>query len=452
MWVRKNVIALGLAAWSAMTALSGTAGRLLTLGAYRIGVGVGESSATPAAYSLLTDYFPERLRATALSLYAGGLYVGQGLGLFVGGWILDRWSAAFPGGEGWFGLRGWQAAFFVVGLPGLLLAVWVWTLREPVRGANEQGVGAGQNTDRPLRALLGELASVLPPFTLGSLRAGGASAVQLWGNVALGLALVLLAALLVRAVGAPEQWFALALGVYATLSWAQGLALRDPPSFALLFRCRALAYTILGVSASSFVTYAFMFWTAPLLLRKHGITPTEAGFFMLVANVAGGLLGVTLGGVTSDRLKRRTPNGRLYLITAAMVAHIPAGLLLLLTLSLPVAYAAVIAFNVASTAWVGSATAIVHELVLPRMRALGAAVLLLMYTFVGLALGPFAVGRLSDLFTAGGSTPGAALQSALTLGMIPLGLALLMLALATRHLPAAESTRLARARAAGEPC
>jgi len=136
-WIRKNVIALGVALWSLMTALSGTARSVLALSAYRIGVGVGESSATPAAYSMLTDYFPPRLRATALSLYAGGLYVGQGVGLFLGGFVLDRWDDFFPGGIGWWGLRGWQVAFFVVGFPGLAVSLWVWRLREPVRGVQE---------------------------------------------------------------------------------------------------------------------------------------------------------------------------------------------------------------------------------------------------------------------------------------------------------------------------
>ena len=125
-WIRKNVIAIGLAVWSLMTALSGTARSAFSLGSYRVGVGVGESSATPAAYAMLSDYFPERLRATALSLYAGGLYVGQGLGAFIGGTVLDQWDVAFPDGHGWFGLRGWQAAFFIVGFPGLLLAVWLF--------------------------------------------------------------------------------------------------------------------------------------------------------------------------------------------------------------------------------------------------------------------------------------------------------------------------------------
>ena len=448
-WIRKKVIAMGLALWSVMTALSGTARSALTLGAYRIGVGVGESSATPAAYAMLTDYFPPRLRATALSLYAGGLYVGQGLGLFLGGFVLDRWDQVFPGGIGWWGLRGWQAAFFLVGLPGLALACWVWTLREPVRGAQE-GLPPGEIEERPGRMLLEELGTVIPPFTFRSLRRAGASSRQIGANLLGALLLALAATGMLVWVGAPEQWVALAIGLYATFSWAQGLSLRDPPTFAMLFKSAALRHTVLGVSAASFVTYAFMFWTAPFLLRTHDVSATEVGFSLLVANVVGAAFGVTGGGMISDRLKQRFPGGRAALILVVMVLHIPAALLLLTTSSLHVAYAAVVAFYLVNTAWVGSATAIVTELVLPRMRAIASAVLLLMYTFVGLALGPFAVGRVSDLLVASGSSGGDSLRYALLLAVLPLALCVIFLAMAIRSIPAAEASVADRARAAGE--
>jgi MFS family permease len=136
-WVRKSLIAIGLAFWSAMTALSGTARSFPVLGAYRIGVGVGEASATPAAFSMLVDWFPARLRATALSVYSSGVYIGAGIGIFLGGWIVDAWRNAFPDGTAPLGLRGWHVAYFAVGLPGILLAIWVATLREPRRGQSE---------------------------------------------------------------------------------------------------------------------------------------------------------------------------------------------------------------------------------------------------------------------------------------------------------------------------
>ena len=93
-WNRKNLISIGLAFWSFMTFLSGTAKSFLALSVYRFGVGIGESSASPSAYSLLADYFSPKVRATVISIYASGLYIGSGIGIFIGGLIVDNWNNA----------------------------------------------------------------------------------------------------------------------------------------------------------------------------------------------------------------------------------------------------------------------------------------------------------------------------------------------------------------------
>ncbi len=93
--------------------------------------------------------------------------------------------------------------------------------------------------------------------------------------------------------------------------------------------------------------------------------------------------------------------------------------------------------------WSGAAVSTIQDLVLPRMRAIASAAYLLMVTFVGLALGPYAVGRLSGAL--------GSLRGALLYGLLANGVALLFGALATRHLPRDESSQLDRARAAGEP-
>src|SRR6266404_3051571 len=131
-WDRRRLISIGLSAWSVMTAVSALARNFGQLSAARFGVGIGEASATPAAYSILSDYFPASQRASVIAIYSGGIYIGAGLGLGIGGLIVNRWDAAFAGQVAPFGLRGWQVAFLAVGLPGLLLASWVRTLREPV--------------------------------------------------------------------------------------------------------------------------------------------------------------------------------------------------------------------------------------------------------------------------------------------------------------------------------
>src|SRR5829696_7235469 len=122
-WYRGRLMAIGLAVWSSMTAFSGFANSFAMLATARIGVGIGEASASPAAYSMISDSFPKERRATALSIYSAGLYIGGALSLPIGGFASSRWNAAWPGGGGApFGLVGWQAAFLAVGLPGLLLA------------------------------------------------------------------------------------------------------------------------------------------------------------------------------------------------------------------------------------------------------------------------------------------------------------------------------------------
>src|SRR5664280_2218560 len=128
-WDRRRLIAWGTAFWSLMTVLSGLARGFGPLAFARLGVGAGEASAAPAAYSLLSDWFPRERRGAVLGFFSSGIFIGAGLGLGIGGLIVDRWDAAFPAGAAPLGLHGWQAAFLVVGLPGLLLALWVRTPR-----------------------------------------------------------------------------------------------------------------------------------------------------------------------------------------------------------------------------------------------------------------------------------------------------------------------------------
>jgi predicted MFS family arabinose efflux permease len=121
---RRNLIALALAVWSGMTAISGFAQNFWHLLLARIGVGVGEAGCSPPAHSMLADYFPANRRATALGVYSLGIPIGILFGFLAGGWINEFF--------------GWRVAFFVVGVPGLLLALVVrFTMREPPRGMAE---------------------------------------------------------------------------------------------------------------------------------------------------------------------------------------------------------------------------------------------------------------------------------------------------------------------------
>ena len=175
-----------------MTAASGFAKNYFTLSLARMGVGVGEATASPTAYSLISDYFPSRQRGTALAIYSSGLYLGGGVSLLIGAKISKVWDAAYPGG-GWSGLVGWQAAFLAVGLPGLLVALWVATLREPPRPAAEAGAR------HPLRDFLSDLSMLLPPFTL--LHAARRGAMAVVANLAVAVAMIAGAVLMIGMTG-----------------------------------------------------------------------------------------------------------------------------------------------------------------------------------------------------------------------------------------------------------
>jgi MFS family permease len=123
-WNRVNIVSISLAVWSAFTALSGLAQNVLHLGLARIGVGVGEAGGSPPSHSIISDYFPKEQRSTALSIYSLGIPFGQMLGFLAGGWVLQNF--------------GWRNAFFLVGIPGILLAIVLkMTVKEPVRGAQD---------------------------------------------------------------------------------------------------------------------------------------------------------------------------------------------------------------------------------------------------------------------------------------------------------------------------
>jgi MFS family permease len=120
-WPRTRLLTLGLTTWSAMTAASGLAGNFTQLGLARIGVGVGEATAGPCGYSLLSDYFPARRRATAIAIFSAGIYLGGGVALSIGTGLAHAWDHAFAARVAPFGLAGWQAAFLGLGLPGLVM-------------------------------------------------------------------------------------------------------------------------------------------------------------------------------------------------------------------------------------------------------------------------------------------------------------------------------------------
>ena len=131
---RRNIIAAGIAVWSLMTAVCGLAKNFGQLFLARVGVGVGEAALSPAAYSMIADSFPEERLGRALGVYSSAIYAGAGIALLAGGAVAGAVAALPPVHLPLLGpLYAWQLVFFIVGLPGLAVAAWAATLREPPR-------------------------------------------------------------------------------------------------------------------------------------------------------------------------------------------------------------------------------------------------------------------------------------------------------------------------------
>lgn len=444
-WNRRSLISIGLSFWSLMTAMSGLARSFSVLAACRIGVGIGEASASPAAYSLLFDYFSPKRRATVIAIYAAGVYIGAGIGIFLGGYILDWWTATYPVDPP-FGLKGWQVAFMMVGLPGIVMALWVRTLREPTRGISEGLVTAEHPA--PFQLLAGELMAVIPPLNLYglsqyrrplivNLMAACAFALVAWGLIAL--------------TDSTAQWVTTAIGAYVSFSWAQSLKLRDPVTFSMMFHSRSFVYTMIAFPLTAFVGYGAGFWVPPLLMRLHDVTATEIGLYVGLGAAAGGLLGITLGGLLADHLKQRFPSGRLVLGYISILGTVPLLLLLLYTESLAFAFWLNFLLTIPASCAGGVPPSTASDLVLPRMRAVAGAYYILMNTFIGLALGPYVMGELSDVFHAGGMSEAESLRTAIAVSLVVFIPAVALLLMAQRHLARDETTRLERARQLGEP-
>ncbi len=131
---RRNVLSIAVAVWSGMTVLCGMAVNFGLLFAARVGTAIGEAGGSPPSHSLISDYFPKSRRGTAFAIFALGVPFGTAMGNYIGGWVNQHY--------------GWRQTFFVLGLPGLLIALLVrFTVIEPPRGLGDNVIR--QTSDPP---------------------------------------------------------------------------------------------------------------------------------------------------------------------------------------------------------------------------------------------------------------------------------------------------------------
>jgi MFS family permease len=442
-WHRVRLLTIGLTIWSAMTALSGFAKSSLHLSVARMGVGIGEATASPSAYSLISDMFPKHMRGTALSIYSAGLYFGGGISLMIGGFIVQGWNEAYPSG-GPLGIVGWQAAFLAVGIPGLLLALIVSTLREPVRGLID-GLPT-PTSPAPFKGFREELGAIIPPFTFFAAAKRGPRAAMI--NLAAAAAAALAAYLLAAATGSTLQWACVAFGYYAVFSWATSLRARDKPTFALIWGSKAFIAATLSYAMVAFINYATAAFGAVYAQEILGISAAQVGLWIGGTAAVAGFAGVILGGRMSDILMKRFAAGRILVIAFGLIAPLPF-MILAFTLTPNAGEHVFLLFtiytalgNLLASSALGAAAATTQDLVLPRMRGTATATFFIGTTLIGLALGPYMAGHVS-------ATTGSLSTGVLsTLTAVPIGL--IALWAAYRTVPSAAANLLQRAKAAGE--
>jgi MFS family permease len=143
---RRKLVAFGLTVWSLFSGLTGFTHGFWQIFLCRMMVGIGEASLGPAALSMLSDYFPSRMRATVQATFSSAIAIGTGIAFFIGGWINDAFS--------------WRHAFYFLGFPGLMLAVFAYFLKEPQRGIRDTSAQKERRdwkilfTNKPLRYIL----------------------------------------------------------------------------------------------------------------------------------------------------------------------------------------------------------------------------------------------------------------------------------------------------------
>ncbi len=324
--VRRNIIALSLTVWSGMTAISGLSQNYLHLLLARIGVGVGEAGGSPPAHSMISDIFPEKERATALSVYSIGIYIGILTGFALGGFIAEAF--------------GWRMAFFVVGVPGILVALFLrFAVAEPIRGWSEKReTEAGNN----------------PTFF-----------------------------------------------TVLKFLWSRKT-----------FRNLALAGSL-----QAMVIYAIGNWLPSFFLRFHEIGLAELGIWMALTSGFGGGAGSFFGGWFADKMGQRDRRWYVWGSAIMILAIAPVLLVILTTGDMKLALLLTGVFHFLSASYLGPALAVSHGLVGLRMRALTSAIFFFFINLIGLGLGPFIVGNLSDRFMAAGS------ETALPTAMLIVGCA-----------------------------
>jgi MFS family permease len=330
---RPRLIALGVACWSFATTLSGFAGSYLALLAARASVGVGEAAYVTIAPSLLSDYFPVRQRGRVMAIFFCAIPVGSALGFVVGG-LVDKHY-------------GWRMAFFVAGVPGLLLAALCLLLRDPPRGVQDAGA---QHAD-----------------AAGAEHADAASAMP---------------------AAAPASTSLLANMSKDT--WA---------TYGRLMHNKPYVLTVLGYAAYTFAVGGLAVWMPAFLERARGVPRSEATVSFGAIVVITGFIGTFVGGWLGDYCAKYSRQAHLWLSAVSTLIAAPFVWMALTTDSHTMYLVCMVTAQLCLFLSTGPINAAIVNLVAATERATAIALAVFAIHLLGDALSPPLIGALSDHFS-----------------------------------------------------
>lgn len=371
-----------LAVWSGFTALCGVAGSFTQLFLCRMGVGIGEAGGVAPAYSLIADYFPPQQRARAMAAFAFGIPLGMAAGTLVGGLLAATY--------------GWRTAFIVVGLLGVLVAPLLrLTVRDPRRGGTDAAKTQAQ-------------VAALEAAPAGSDRPGKIVAQVMLGVGAGALALAALIQFAGLSLGNP-----LVFAFGGLLAVVIGVSLMIARRTAtVVIRKRSFWLLALGAASSSVCGYGVAGWLPLFFMRSFDLTLAQTSVYYAGIALIGGILGIWMGGMIADKLSKRGKGAYPMVPAVAFLISAPCFILAmnspwLIGLVLPGggshAQQLVLAFLIfllptgLNLAWLGPITAAVQHLVPAAMRSTASALFLLINNLLGIAVGFYYFGWMSDL-------------------------------------------------------
>jgi MFS family permease len=329
---RTRVIGWTLLSWSGLILLSATAVNYVNLLVARAIMGVGQAVDDPASTSYLGDSYPARMRGRVFSATQVSFFLGTGIGLALGGWVGETF--------------GWRWAFAVVGLPGAVVAIAAFRLREPRRGEAELP-----------ESMTWEEIAALPPRQVT--HASGAEG--------------------------------LSPGQFARLASTELIS-----QLRMIFGIRTMRYVLIGVAALLFTVAGISTWLPIYYERYSDMSVTRATAVVGVVLGVGGLIGTIGGGWLSDHYHHRWKGGRIVIVWSAVLCAV----LFMISFAVePVGLRIALQFVgvVAAAGCAPGLRAAMTDVVPPDSRGVGASAMALSSSLLGTALAPVLVGAVSSL-------------------------------------------------------